>query len=149
MSKRRSPKKKPTAEERYEELMRNAGEKMRALNRAALERERAFRKAEAEFNRKNKRLDEKRKMAVLQRIRAEVALIDAKLRDETDREERVGLRAELAHLRKLMGQVADRRWGFRGRRKPPESGTSVPAVPPKGPQPKQGGAAAPLDFGVD
>ena len=54
-------KRKPTAEERYQELMRNAGEKMRALNRAALERERAFRRAEAEFNRKNKRFDDQRK----------------------------------------------------------------------------------------
>jgi len=35
------------------------------------------------------------------------------------------------------------------RRKPPESGLSVPAVPPRGPLPKQGGAAAPLDFGTD
>ena len=32
------------------------------------------------------------------------------------------------------------------RRKPPEAGLSVPAVPPKGPSPKQGGAAAPFDF---
>jgi len=35
------------------------------------------------------------------------------------------------------------------RRRPPESGLSVPAMPPKGPLPKQGGAAAPLDFGAD
>lgn len=142
-------KRKPTAEERYEELMRNAGDKMRALNRAALKRERAFRKAEAEFNRKTKRFDDERKMAVLERISAEIALIDAKLSGETNREERVGLRAELAHLRKLLGQVSDRRWGFRGRRKPPEAGMPVPAVPPGGPQPKQGGAAVPLDFGAE
>jgi hypothetical protein len=32
------------------------------------------------------------------------------------------------------------------RRKPPESGLAVPAVPPRGPLPMQGGAAAPLDF---
>lgn len=32
------------------------------------------------------------------------------------------------------------------RRKPPESGISVPAIPSRGPLPKQGGAAAPLDF---
>jgi hypothetical protein len=32
------------------------------------------------------------------------------------------------------------------RRKPPEAGFPVPAVPPRGPQPLQGGAAAPLDF---
>lgn len=32
------------------------------------------------------------------------------------------------------------------RRKPPEAGLAVPAVPPRGPLPMQGGAAAPLDF---
>ncbi len=32
------------------------------------------------------------------------------------------------------------------RRKPPEAGVAVPAIPPRGPLPKQGGAAAPLDF---
>ena len=140
---------KPTAQERYEEIMRDAPRKMRALNRAALKRERAFREAEAEFNRKARRFDDQRKMAVLERISAEIARLDARLRGETDREERVGLRAELAHLRKLMSQISDRRWGFRGRRKPPEAGMPVPAVPPGGPRPKQGGAAAPLDFRLD
>ena len=32
------------------------------------------------------------------------------------------------------------------RRKPPETGIAVPAVPPKGPLPKTGGAEAPLTF---
>lgn len=32
------------------------------------------------------------------------------------------------------------------RRKPPEAGLAVPAVPPRGPLPKQGGAEAPLTF---
>jgi hypothetical protein len=32
------------------------------------------------------------------------------------------------------------------RRKPPEAGLDVPAAPPKGPLPMQGGAEAPLDF---
>lgn len=31
-------------------------------------------------------------------------------------------------------------------RKPPEAGLAVPAVPPRGPLPLQGGAEAPLDF---
>lgn len=35
---------------------------------------------------------------------------------------------------------------IRPRRKPPEAGIAVPAVPPKGPLPKQGGAEAPLTF---
>jgi hypothetical protein len=34
------------------------------------------------------------------------------------------------------------------RRRPPEAGLSVPAIPPRGPLPRQGGAAAPLDFGA-
>ena len=34
----------------------------------------------------------------------------------------------------------------RPRRKPPEEGMPVPAVPPKGPLPKQGGAEAALRF---
>lgn len=33
------------------------------------------------------------------------------------------------------------------RRKPPEAGLAVPVVVPNGPQPMQGGAAAPLEFG--
>ena len=33
------------------------------------------------------------------------------------------------------------------RRRPPEAGLPIPAVPPKGPLPMQGGAEAPLDFG--
>ncbi|WP_369026421.1 hypothetical protein [Qipengyuania sp. RANM35] len=32
------------------------------------------------------------------------------------------------------------------KRKPPESGIAIPAVPPKGPLPMQGGAEAPLTF---
>lgn len=32
------------------------------------------------------------------------------------------------------------------KRKPPEAGLAVPAVPPNGPLPKQGGAEAPLEF---
>ncbi|MBX7482191.1 hypothetical protein [Qipengyuania qiaonensis] len=32
------------------------------------------------------------------------------------------------------------------RRKPPEAGIAVPAIPPQGPLPKLGGAEAPLEF---
>jgi hypothetical protein len=35
------------------------------------------------------------------------------------------------------------------RRRPPEAGMPVPAVPPRGPLPRQGGAEAPLDFSKD
>lgn len=33
------------------------------------------------------------------------------------------------------------------RRRPPGAGLPIPAVPPRGPLPLQGGAAAPIDFG--
>ncbi len=50
-------------------------------------------------------------------------------------------RRELEHQQML-------RWHMhkRPRRKPPEAGLPVPAIPPRGPLPKQGGAAAPLEF---
>lgn len=34
------------------------------------------------------------------------------------------------------------------RRKPPETGLMAPVVPPRGPLPLQGGAAAPVDYEV-
>lgn len=35
------------------------------------------------------------------------------------------------------------------KRKPPEAGIAMPAVPPRGPLPLQGGAEAPLEFDRD
>ncbi|MBB3034280.1 hypothetical protein [Alteriqipengyuania lutimaris] len=43
----------------------------------------------------------------------------------------------------------DKRITPKRRRKPPEAGMPVPAIPPKGPLPMQGGAQAPLDFRED
>ena len=37
----------------------------------------------------------------------------------------------------------------RSRKKPPEAGIAVPALPPRGPLPLQGGAEAPLEFDRD
>ncbi len=55
--------------------------------------------------------------------------------------------AKVDHLtRKLMLEQFERIGDARRRRKPPEAGMAVPAVPPSGPLPKQGGAEAPLDF---
>jgi len=45
-----------------------------------------------------------------------------------------------ARFDELMRQV-DRR-----HRRPPEAGMQAPAIPPRGPLPKQGGAEAPLEF---
>lgn len=39
-----------------------------------------------------------------------------------------------------------RRGAQGSRRKPPEAGIASPAVPPRGPLPKQGGAAAEMEF---
>ena len=41
---------------------------------------------------------------------------------------------------------ADRSSKPRRKRKPPEAGLAVPAIPPRGPMPLQGGAKAPLEF---
>ena len=44
--------------------------------------------------------------------------------------------------RRLMERIARSQL----RRKPPEAGLAVPAMPPRGPLPLQGGAEAPLTF---
>ena len=59
--------------------------------------------------------------------------------------ERDRLRAELdrvrlAMIRKNRGSTTKRR------RRPPEAGEFIPAIPPRGPLPLQGGAQAPLEF---
>ncbi|ANY19068.1 hypothetical protein A6F68_00533 [Tsuneonella dongtanensis] len=46
----------------------------------------------------------------------------------------------------MMADIFRNRPG-RHRRRPPEAGMPIPAVPPRGPRPKQGGAEAPLEFG--
>ena len=56
---------------------------------------------------------------------------------------------ECAALQNQLREAGIAPKGARPNRKPPEAGIAVPAVPPKGPQPKQGGAEAPLDFGED
>lgn len=121
---------------------------------------------------------------------AEVLKLQAKLAETRDQEERVLLKAEIAHFKAVMQSLRSDRRGRRNsdnaenrrtldpvtnsrvqrvlsaldgphraillsileatkprRRKPPEAGLPVPAVPPHGPLPRQGGAAAALDFG--
>ncbi len=82
---------------------------------------------------------------------------------ETPEQELEVLREALAHAERVLkvlvkerdGLLAElRRANIRpqarlGRRKPPEAGLPVPAVPPRGPLPMQGGAEAPLDFSAD
>ena len=44
-----------------------------------------------------------------------------------------------------LGRVVKQQMDRKNRRKPPASGMAVPAVPPRGPLPLEGGAEAPLD----
>ncbi len=69
----------------------------------------------------------------------------------------VAMLASAAFVSRKRQAKPDMRTGTRGldailrdngnrRRKPPEAGIPIPAVPPTGPLPKQGGAEAPLDL---
>ena len=75
-------------------------------------------------------------------IEREIAALELKRDAATDSEERFLLKAEIRHLYALKTSL-NRKFP---KRRPPEAGIAVPVVPPKGPLPKQGGAAAPLDF---
>lgn len=131
----------------YEELMRNAGERRRALSKRMIENERRFRveqsrAQEEKLGRVERDLRQHaRELHIKVRITRELRLLKAKLDAATDKAERARLSAEIADLRTIKSNL-----GFRFKRKPPESGLPVPAVPPKGPKPKTGGTAAPLDF---
>lgn len=79
--------------------------------------------------------------SLIERIERELARLVAAYERTSRKSSRFLIKAEIVHLRTLRDQVAGSK-----DRKPPEAGIAVPAVPPKGPLPKQGGAAAPLDF---
>lgn len=74
-----------------------------------------------------------------------IAHLDVSLRDAM-RLAAAALR-ERHRTRMELLKAQHRRPGPAGKRKPPEAGLPVPAVPPRGPLPLQGGAEAPLDFG--
>lgn len=76
-------------------------------------------------------------IAVIERIEFELEKIAGRLSSVAGQRDRIGLKAEQAHLQNILRQL---------RRKPPEAGLAVPAVPPRGPLPLQGGAEAPLEF---
>lgn len=116
----------------FEELMRAAGPQRRAAAERALEGERINR------NRNRGGLG---RNDLLVRLEVEIASLEDRLAFTDEQEERIMLKAEIAYLRQALEA---KRGG--GRRRPPESGLAVPAIPPGGPRPKQGGAAAPLDF---
>ena len=114
--------------------MRGAGTRRRKIAARAIEAERVFGQS-----RNRKRGGPRVDLAL--RLELEIESLEAVLEFTGDVEERVFLKAEIAYLRRAL----EAKRGT-GRRKPPESGVPVPAVPPNGPMPKQGGAAAPLEF---
>lgn len=77
-------------------------------------------------------------------VERELELLLDRLAGLEDGMERGKLLEEVRNLRALLATM-DEHPGRR--RKPPEAGLAIPAIPPSGPRPKQGGAAAALDFG--
>ena len=77
-------------------------------------------------------------------IRSELDALQSRRDTAGDADERRMLEAEISCLHTLKANLA-----MRGRPLPPargpESGIAMPAVPPRGPLPKQGGTEAPLD----
>jgi len=82
--------------------------------------------------------------AIIDRLAGELARLEAQLAVTDDQNERIMIKAEIVHFTLALQQLT--RGPGPGRRKPPEAGIPVPAIPPSGPQPRQGGAAAPLEF---
>ncbi|MDJ0641546.1 MAG: hypothetical protein QNJ15_01905 [Erythrobacter sp.] len=176
---------------RYEELMRNAGEHRRRAAKRELEG--AVRRRDMEMRSRRRKASRPHALLhVVAVLDAEVLKLHARLADTHDQEERVLIKAEIAHFEAVMQSLRSDRRGRRNsdnaedrrtpdpvtnsrvqrvlsaldgphraillsilkattpkRRKPPEAGIAVPAVPPRGPLPKQGGAEAPLDFEND
>ena len=74
----------------------------------------------------------------------EVALLRSRLH-EVERAAEAAIR-ERDMLRGQLLRAGLKPKSGKRRRKPPEAGIPVPAVPPRGPLPLQGGAEAPLEF---
>ena len=126
---------------RYDELMRNAGAARRKAAIEALEGERRSQRAQRRARLKRISHDPMAEVraAILDRLEV--------LRANNATGSKIARRFREEEIAKLEAQLA--RWDElkrNRRRKPPESGLAVPAVPPKGPLPKQGGAEAPVDF---
>jgi hypothetical protein len=83
--------------------------------------------------------------AIIDRMTGELALLEARLPETADQNERIMIKAEIVHFTQALNRLHRGHYPSR-RRKPPEAGLPVPAIPPGGPLPKQGGAAAPLEF---
>lgn len=103
------------------------------------------RRYQAEAHRRDsakKRSEDEKLRILMERIERELDHLQSKYNVTKNPIERTNIRAEIVHLRKALNRLKSNHG-----RKPPESGIPVPAVPPRGPVPMQGGAEAPLDFG--
>jgi len=129
---------------RYEEIMHNAGEKRRMLAARALDFERRYRERRKLHRTHSDHSRLQQLDAIKAKLEFELQRLNQKLQFMDNPDERIMVRAEIAHFERALNHL--NRSGPR-RRKPPESGIAVPAVPPNGPLPKQGGAEAPLEFG--
>lgn len=125
-------------DKRFEDLMRNAPARIRDFRRRELERDRLLRKPARE-RRRAKRAGTFNPQRMIEQIEIELAKLHAKLDTVHGQQSRILLKAEIRHLEQMKDHLI-------GKRRPPESGIAVPAIPPSGPLPKKGGAAAPLDF---
>ncbi|KPF63874.1 hypothetical protein [Porphyrobacter sp. AAP60] len=127
--------------ELYENLMRGAAERMHLQSQRVLERQQAALESYGvKLNSiRLSRADEAQCM--IEQIDLEVSRLSRRMLRTSRIEKRIEFKAAIVHLRELREQISGGK-----KRKPPESGLAVPAVPPGGPRPKQGGAAAPLEF---
>ena len=143
----------PEFQKRYEELMRGAGARRKKLAARAIANERRYQhkrkrlKSLRTIAERNARVErdlrrDAENLHIARLIEREIAALELKRDAATDSEERFLLKAEIRHLYALKTSL-NRKFP---KRRPPEAGIAVPVVPPKGPLPKQGGAAAPLDF---
>ena len=79
---------------------------------------------------------------LIELIEEKLSLLAGKLGSVRGQRERHLLEPEVAHLTALKAHL----YRSTRRGKPPAAGIAVPAVPPRGPLPLQGGAEAPLEF---
>ena len=125
----------------YENLMRGAAERMHLQSQRVLERQQATLESYGlKLNSiRLSRADEAQCM--IEQIDLEIARLSRRMLRTSRIEKRIEFKAAIVHLRELRERISGGK-----KRKPPEAGIAVPAIPPRGPLPMQGGTAAPLEF---
>lgn len=133
----------PDYKKLYDKIMHGAQARMSARARRALDRQRkALKQYNVRLSSIRLHRDDEAE-CVIEQIEYEIANLSSQRDRTSSMSKRVELKAAIVHLRDTIERIKGN-----NKRKPPESGIAVPAVPPKGPMPKQGGAEAPLDYGV-